>query len=109
MRNGWRMVGSGRSSDRLARTPDNHPLHLTGASQSCRLKSAGRLPRQVSEALYEVTDSLVYLRKTMGLHVHSLGELPAEPPPGFQRSYYVYLLGYGWRWDAQGSPIFWAP
>jgi len=24
------MVGFGRSSDRLARTPDNHPLHLTG-------------------------------------------------------------------------------
>ena len=34
--------------DRLARTPDNHPLHLTGAGSSCSLKSAGRFPRPVS-------------------------------------------------------------
>jgi hypothetical protein len=29
----------------------NHPLHQTGAGVSCSLKSAGRLPRQVSVAL----------------------------------------------------------
>ena len=28
----------------------------------------------------------------MGLYVHSIGELPAEA----YRSYYVYLLDYGW-------------
>jgi hypothetical protein len=29
----------------------------------------------------------------MGLYVHSLGEVPAEA----ERSYYVYLLDYGWK------------
>ena len=29
----------------------------------------------------------------MGLHIHSLGELPTSA----ERSYYVYLLDYGWR------------
>lgn len=32
----------------------NQSLHLTGAVASCSLKSAGRLPRQVSEALSEM-------------------------------------------------------
>jgi len=30
---------------------------------------------------------------TMGLKIHSLGELPAEA----SRGYYVYLLDYGWE------------
>ena len=29
----------------------------------------------------------------MGMHVHSLGELPT----GAERGYYVYILDYGWR------------
>jgi hypothetical protein len=32
MRNGWRTAGSGRSFDRLARSPDNKPLHLTASA-----------------------------------------------------------------------------
>src|SRR5688572_25558738 len=51
MRNGWRTVGSSCSFNRLTRTPHNHPQHLPGAVESCRLKSAGRLPRQASVSL----------------------------------------------------------
>src|SRR5215472_6762422 len=31
--------------------PPNYPLHLTGEVVSCSLKSVGRVPRQVTEAL----------------------------------------------------------
>ena len=31
--------------------------------------------------------------KQMGLHIHSLGQLPATA----ERAYYVYLLDYGWH------------
>jgi hypothetical protein len=36
---------------------------------------------------------LLYHRITVGLHIHALGELPANA----ERSYYVYLLDYGWE------------
>jgi len=36
----------------------------------------------------------------MGLYVHSIGELPAEA----YRSYYVYLLDYGWD-EAFGDAV----
>jgi hypothetical protein len=45
-----------------------------------------------TKVLSEARQQPSFLEKSMGLYVHSLGELPTSA----ERGYYIYLLDYGW-------------
>jgi len=84
------MIGEGNIPKPLRLT-----THSTGARISVPLMRDLALSALYARLVMPGVRLVRFLKctKQMGLHIHSLGQLPAT----VERAYYVYLLDYGWH------------